>query len=91
MKAIRLLKTRIGEYRENVLVKRLFTVLGIDILVKVSGILLLPLYLLLMTQEEYGLYGYLLSIIMTFSIVLNFGLYIPLTKFYHEFNNSKDK
>lgn len=91
MKAVRILKTRIAKYNENILVKRLLTVLGIDILVKVSGILLLPIYLLLMTQEEYGLYGYLLSIIMTFSIVLNFGLYIPLTKFYHEFSNSKDK
>ena len=84
-------KARIERYKKNILFTRLFTVLSIDILVKVSGIILLPVYLRLMTQEEYGLYGYLLSIIMTFSIVLNFGLYIPLTKFYHELNNSKDK
>src|SRR6187401_3074032 len=91
MKAIRILKERIGKYKENILVKRLFTVLGIDILVKVSGILLLPIYLLLMTQEEYGLYGYLLSIIMTFSIVLNFGLYIPLSKFYHDYQDAEKR
>ena len=91
MKAIRILKERIGKYKENILVKRLFTVLGIDILVKVSGILLLPIYLLLMTQEEYGLYGYLLSIIMTFSIVLNFGLYIPLSKFYHDYQDGEKR
>jgi O-antigen/teichoic acid export membrane protein len=84
-------KARIERYRRNVLFNRLFTVLSIDILVKVSGIVLLPVYLRLMTQEEYGLYGYLLSIIMTFSIVLNFGLYIPLTKFYHDFNSEKEK
>ena len=84
-------KAEIEKYKRNVLFNRLFTVLSIDILVKLSGIVLLPVYLRLMTQEEYGLYGYLLSIIITFSIVLNFGLYIPLTKFYHEFNNSKDK
>lgn len=91
MKAIRILKARLEKYKENILVKRLFTVLGIDILVKVSGILLLPLYLLLMTQEEYGLYGYLLSIILTFSIVLNFGLYIPLSKFYHDYQDSEKR
>ena len=91
MKAIRILKDRIAKYKENILVKRLLTVLGIDILVKTSGILLLPIYLLLMTQEEYGLYGYLLSIIMTFSLVLNFGLYIPLSKFYHDWHDSQKK
>lgn len=37
-----------------------------------------------MTQDEYGLYNYLLSIILTFSLVLNLGLYIPISKFYHD-------
>ena len=44
-----------------------------------------------MTQEEYGLYGYLLSIIFTFSVVLNFGLYIPLSKFYHDLETEEEK
>jgi O-antigen/teichoic acid export membrane protein len=44
-----------------------------------------------MTQDEYGLYGYLLSIIFTFSVVLNFGLYIPLSKFYHDFETEEEK
>jgi O-antigen/teichoic acid export membrane protein len=84
-------KARIERYKKNVLFNRLFTVLSIDILVKVSGIILLPVYLRLMTQEEYGLYGYLLSIIMTFSIVLNFGLYIPLSKFYHDYQDAEKR
>ena len=91
MNFVRNVKAGIERYRKNILFNRLFTVLSIDILVKASGIVLLPIYLRLMTQEEYGLYGYLLSIIMTFSIVLNFGLYIPLTKFYHDFNSEKEK
>lgn len=91
MKAVRILKARIAKYKENILVKRLLTVLGIDILVKISGILLLPVYLILMTQDEYGLYGYLLSIIMTFSLVLNFGLYIPLSKFYHDYQDDEKR
>ena len=91
MRAVRILKARIAKYKENILVKRLLTVLGIDILVKISGILLLPVYLLLMSQEEYGLYGYLLSIIMTFSLVLNFGLYIPISKFYHDCQDAEKR
>ena len=91
IKAVSTLKKWINEHREKLLVRRLFAVLSIDILVKLSGILLLPVYLRLMTQEEYGLYGYLLSIILTFSVVLNFGLYIPLSKFYHDLDNVKER
>ena len=86
MKAIvnRIVSNWTGQYRNNLLLKRLTTILGIDILVKASGFILLPIYLRLMTQEEYGLYNYLLSIITTFAVVLNFALYIPLSKFYHD-------
>jgi O-antigen/teichoic acid export membrane protein len=91
MKVIRSLKNWIAQYRDNLLINRLFAVLSIDILVKLAGIILLPVYLRLMTQEEYGLYGYLLSIIFTFSVVLNFGLYIPLSKYYHDFENEEEK
>lgn len=87
MKLFSLLNTWFKKYKNNLLVSRLFAVLGIDILVKLAGIILLPVYLRIMTQEEYGLYSYLLSIIYTFSIVLNFGLYIPLNKFYHDHEN----
>ena len=52
-------------------------------MVKASGFILLPVFLRLMTQDEFGLYNYLLSIIQTFSLVLNFGLYIAQTKLYH--------
>ena len=91
MKMIRSLKNWISHNANNLLVKRLFAVLSIDILVKLAGVILLPVYLRLMTQDEYGLYGYLLSIIFTFSVVLNFGLYIPLSKFYHDFETEEEK
>jgi O-antigen/teichoic acid export membrane protein len=87
MNAARWVKDRIAVYSGNILIQRLFAVLSIDILVKVSGMLLLPVYLRLMTQDEYGFYNYLISIILTLSIVLNFGLYIPLTKFYHDYTD----
>jgi O-antigen/teichoic acid export membrane protein len=56
-----------------------------------AGVILLPVYLRLMSQDEYGLYGYLLSIIFTFSVVLNFGLYVPISKYYHDFDGKEDK
>ena len=85
------LKNWVAQYKDNLLINRLFAVLSIDILVKLAGVILLPVYLRLMTQDEYGLYGYLLSIIFTFSVVLNFGLYIPVSKFYHDFENEEDR
>jgi O-antigen/teichoic acid export membrane protein len=85
------LKNWVTHYKDNLLVSRLFAVLSIDILVKLAGVILLPIYLRLMTQDEYGLYGYLLSIIFTFSVVLNFGLYIPISKFYHDFENEEER
>src|ERR1043166_8735557 len=85
MKSVGLFKSIVAKYKDNLLFNRLVAVLSIDIFVKLSGIILLPIYLRLMTQDEYGLYGYLLSIILTFSVVLNFGLYIPLSKFYHDY------
>src|ERR1700749_4919121 len=91
LKAVVLLKKGIESYKQNLLFNRLLTVLSIDILVKLSGVILLPVYLRLMTQDEYGLYGYLLSIIFTFSVVLNFGLYIPISKFYHDFESEEDR
>jgi O-antigen/teichoic acid export membrane protein len=91
MKVLGSLRKWIAQYRNNLLINRLFAVLSVDILVKMAGIILLPVYLRLMTQEEYGLYGYLLSIIFTFSVVLNFGLYIPLSKYYHDLEQEEDK
>ncbi|HYJ38889.1 MAG TPA: oligosaccharide flippase family protein [Chitinophagaceae bacterium] len=77
----------IQDYRQSILVKRMIAVLGIDVLVKASGIILLPLYLRLMSQAEFGMYSYILSIVVTLSVVLNFGLYIPLSKLYHDCQN----
>lgn len=71
-------------YRNNVFLKRLSTVLIVDILVRASNIVLLPVYLKLMTQDEYGIYNYLLSIIQSLSVILNFGLYVAQSKFYSD-------
>ena len=65
--------------------RRLLTVLSLDIFVKASAVVLLPIYLRLMTQDEYGLFNYILSIIYAIAMLFNLGLYIPQSKLYHDY------
>jgi len=76
---------------KNTFIGKFFSVLSIDILVKASGFVLLPFFLRLMTQSEFGLYNYILSIVQTFSLVLNFGLYVALSKLYHSYTAQQQK
>jgi len=62
--------------------KRFSRILSVDIIAKASGFILLPVYLKLMTQAEFGLYGYIFSIIGVFALVLNFGLYVAQIRLY---------
>ncbi|RZK27239.1 MAG: hypothetical protein EOO43_00210 [Flavobacterium sp.] len=80
-----------NSYRGNLFLKKFAGVLSVDILVKASALLLIPFYLRFMTQEEFGMYNYLLSIIQTFSLLLNFGLYIPQTKLYPALKTANEK
>lgn len=72
-----------GQHGQLVL-RRFFRIFSVDALVKVSGVLLLPLYLALMTQEEYATYSYLINVIGVLSLVCNFGLYVPQSKLMHD-------
>ena len=91
MAVINLLTTQWNKLRNNLLLRRLLTVLSLDILVKASAIILLPIYLHLMTQDEYGVFNYILSITYSFSILLNLGLYIPQSKLSHDYRDSGEK
>jgi len=81
----------IKKYRKNVLVRNYFKIFSIDVIAKSANIILLPVFLKLMTQEEYGLYGYLISIIGTFSLVFNLGLYVAQSKLYHDYSDPVKK
>ncbi|MBA3035766.1 MAG: oligosaccharide flippase family protein [Desulfobacterium sp.] len=70
----------VSVYRSNLIINRFFRILSVDVLINASGFILLPVYLKLMTQEEYGLYGYLTSIIAAFALCLNLGLYVSQIK-----------
>lgn len=54
-------------------------------MVKLSGIILLPWYLRLMSQEEFGLYGYLFSMVAYLSTLVNGGFYLVQSKLYLEY------
>jgi len=78
------------KYKDSDFLKKISSVLLIDVLVKLSGIILLPVYLRLMTQEEYGIYNYILSIVTTFTLILTFGLYVSQSKYYSS-SDTKEK
>jgi len=79
-----LISSWLNQYKSSVFLKRLSTLLILDILVRISSVILLPVYLRLMSQEEYGVYNYIISIISTFSVLLNFGLYVSQSKYYSD-------
>ncbi|MFA4922900.1 MAG: oligosaccharide flippase family protein, partial [Ignavibacteriaceae bacterium] len=81
----------IEKYKNNILVKNYAKVFSVDILVKLSNFILLPVYLKLMTQDAYGLYTYLIAIISVFSLVMNFGLYVAQSKLYQDFQDEEER
>jgi O-antigen/teichoic acid export membrane protein len=78
------------EYSKNDFLRKLTTVLGLDMLAKASGFILIPIYLRLMSQEEYGSYNFMVSIVQTLGLLLTLGLYIPQSKLYYSLG-SKDQ
>lgn len=79
------------KYKENLVVNRFVKVFSIDGLVSASGVLLLPVYLKLMTQSEFGLFNYLLTIITTVSLILNYGLSVAQSKLYHVYKDDEER
>jgi len=72
-------------------IKRRFVKLfSIDILIKGAGFLLLPIYLNLMTQEEFGNYSYIFSIVGMLGFVFGMGQHATLNRFYHSSEYNRD-
>ena len=46
------------------------------------GYLLLPIYLTLMTQEEFGEYSFIIRVMSSFSLILSLSLYVPFVRNY---------
>ncbi len=71
------------------LIRDFLKIFRVDAFVKATGVLLLPLYLLLMTQEEYATFNYVMAVIGVLSQVCNFGLYVPQSKIFHDVTESE--
>jgi O-antigen/teichoic acid export membrane protein len=80
----------LSKLSSSLIITRFVNIFSIDIVVRASSFIFLPIYLNLMTREEYGLYGYLVSIIASFVAIMNFGLYVPQIKLFHDFRNDKE-
>lgn len=70
--------------------KRFIKLFSIDVLVKAGGFLLLPVYLNLMTQEEFGNYSYIFSIVGMWAFVFGMGQHATLNRFYHSSEYTRD-
>ncbi len=81
----------IKRFKENIIINRFVRVFSVDGLVSASGVLLLPVYLKLMTQSEFGLFNYLLTIITTFSFILSYGLSVAQSKLYHFYKDDEER
>lgn len=78
-----LIKHYIEKYiKGNEIFTRFVNVFSVDVVVRGANFLLIPVFLYLMTKEEFGVYGYLYSFAMTVSGILNFGFYLSITKLY---------
>ena len=53
-----------------------------NIIIAAVGYLLLPLYLRLMTQEEFGEFSFIISVMSSFSLILSLSLYVPFIRNY---------
>ncbi len=91
MAAIDYIQQSWNKFRNNLLLRRLLTVLSLDVLVKASAFILLPVYLRLMTQDQYGIFNYIISIVYSFSVFLNLGLYISQSKLYHDYTEPAER
>ncbi|MBK8391110.1 MAG: oligosaccharide flippase family protein [Saprospiraceae bacterium] len=85
---VSLLKNELIKIKDS----KFFKVLILDVLSKGSDFLFLPIYLKLLTQEEFGIYTFILYIITTASGIIKLGMDTAASKMYYEterFDRSK--
>lgn len=68
--------------------KRFISLFSTDVLVRGANFLLIPLFLHLMTRDEFGIYGYLYSFAMAMSLVFTLGFHASVPKLYADTKNN---
>ncbi len=67
------------------------TLFSVNFLTKGVSFLLLPIYLNLMTPEEFGNYSYIMTIVGLISFIYSFGQHTTINRFYHSREYTKDE
>lgn len=73
------------------MLKKIGAVTLIDVLTKVAGFILLPVYLGFMPQEEFGEFTFFFSAIMPCTLILSLALHGPFIRSFCEFEDNKSK
>ena len=71
---------RLKETIANDFLRRLFSILSVDVLARASGVLLIPVFLRLMPQYQFGVFGYIIAFVNSVAMIANFGLYVAQVK-----------
>lgn len=82
-------KKGIETYRNKVAFRRFLSLFSTDVLVRGANFLLIPLFLHLMTRDEFGVYGYLYSFAMAMSLVFTFGFHASVPKLFADTKSDK--
>lgn len=74
---------------QNPVIRKCLSLFSTDVLVRGANFLLIPIFLHLMTKNDFGIYGYLYNFAMTCSLILNLGYHSALPKLYVETSENK--
>ena len=79
----------IETYRNKVALRRFLSLFSTDVLVRGANFLLIPVFLHLMTREEFGVYGYLYSFAMAMSLVFTLCFHASVPKLFADTKSDK--
>lgn len=74
--------SKIKELFHNPNIRKFLSLLSTDILVRGANFLLIPVFLILMPKDEFGIYGYIYNFAITCSLILNLGYHVAIPKLY---------
>ncbi len=74
--------SKIKELLHNPNIRKFLSLLSTDVLVRGANFLLIPVFLILMPKDEFGVYGYLYNFAITCSLILNLGYHVVIPKLY---------
>ena len=62
------------------MLKKIGLITTTNVITSVVGYLLLPVYLGLMTQKEFGEFSFIVSVMAPFSLIIHLSLYVPFIR-----------